>query len=64
MKAPREECGRKILLAVMLRPIKFLCGVVWISADFLAYSKGKVKFTLEKDKKAHRESRSIALIFL
>ena len=37
MKAPRNEDGGRILLAVTLRPIMFHCAVVWISADFLAY---------------------------
>jgi hypothetical protein len=68
MKAPREEGGGRILLAVVLRPIKFQCALIWISADFLAYtyiySKGKVKFTLEQAKKVHRDSKGIALFFL
>jgi len=36
MKAPRDEGGGRIPLAVMPRPIKFQYAVVWISADVLA----------------------------
>jgi hypothetical protein len=36
--------GGRMLLAIMLWPIQFHCAVVWISADFLAYTSTYIVF--------------------
>lgn len=38
IKAPRDEGGGRILMAVVLRPIKFQRVVVWISAGSPTYT--------------------------